>query len=48
MPAKQKVVTGEDLEAILEGVRNFAIDHDFLEAAYADVQAFRDTQRERG
>jgi len=48
MPARQKVVTGQALETLLDGVRDFAVDRDFLETAYADVQAFRDTQRGRG
>jgi len=47
MPARQTVVTGETLDGVLSGIREFELDREFLESAYADVQRFRDVQRSR-
>lgn len=47
MPSRQRVCTGEDLASLLDGVREVEIGHSFLEAAYRDVDSFRDIQRSR-
>ena len=45
VPDKQKVLTDEALDEVLQAVRQLEINREFLEAAYNDVEQFREVQQ---